>query len=29
MAMDGFVIQNAYRSVATAGMFAHGVLSNE
>jgi hypothetical protein len=29
MAMDGFVTQNTYRSVARAGMLAHGVLSNE
>ena len=29
MAMDGFVIQNTNRSVATAGMCAHGVVSNE
>jgi hypothetical protein len=27
--MDGFVIQNAYRSVDTAGVCAHGVESNE
>ena len=29
MAMDGFVIQKAYLSVATAGMFTHGVESKE
>lgn len=29
MAMDGFVIQNTKRSVATAGVCAHGVESNE
>ena len=29
MASDGLVIQNTNRSVATAGMLAHGVLSNE
>ena len=29
MAMDGFVIQNAYLSVTTAGIFTHGVESNE
>lgn len=29
MAMEGFVIQKAYRSVTTAGMFTHGVESNE
>ena len=29
MAMDGLVIQNANRSVDTAGMCAHGVESNE
>jgi len=28
MAMDGLVIQNAYRSVVSAGMWAHGVASN-
>ena len=27
--MEGFVIQNTNRSVATAGMLAHGVASNE
>ena len=29
MASEGFVIQNAYLSVATAGILAHGVLSKE
>ena len=29
MAMDGFVIQNTNLSVATAGMWAQGVESNE
>jgi len=29
MASDGFVTQNTKRAVVTAGMLAHGVVSNE